>query len=216
MSELARNNDKQWFAENKERYVRYAKEPAVQFVIAMKEKLAGISSSYVADPRLNGGSFFRIYRDTRFSKNKQPYKENIGFQFRHIAGKDAHAPGYYVHIQPGDSFAGGGIWLPPTTIMNKIRDAMIRKTDEWIRIKQFIAESGSVSFMDGDRLKRSPQGYPANHPVVEDLKRKTVFAGRSFQDREVVSPAFIDEIENVFADLVPLMRFINDALDLSF
>ena len=188
----------------------------MEFIIAMEERLERISPSYVADPRVNGGSLFRIYRDTRFSKNKQPYKENIGFQFRHIAGKDAHAPGFYIHIQPGDSFAGGGIWLPPTGILNKIRDAMVRNTDEWLRIKRFIAGSGNVSFMDGDRLKRPPQGYPADHPVVDDLKRKTVFAGRSFEDREVVSPSFIDEVEDVFADLIPLMRFINDALDLSF
>ncbi len=182
----------------------------------MKEKLGGISQSYVADPRVNGGSLFRIYRDTRFSKNKLPFKENIGFQFRHIAGKDAHAPGYYVHIQPGDNFAGGGIWLPPTKVLNKVRDAMIRKGGEWREVKKFIASSGNVSIMEGDQLKRPPQGYPADHPLIEDLKCKTLFAGRSFTDRQVISPGFIDEVEGVFSDLVPLMRFINDALDLSF
>ncbi len=182
----------------------------------MKEKLAGISPSYIADPRTNGGSIFRIYRDTRFSKNKLPYKKNIGFQFRHIAGKDAHAPGYYVHIQPGDSFAGGGIWLPPTKVLNRIRDAMIRNTDEWLKIKQFIAESSDVSFIEGDRLKRPPQGYPSDHPIIEDLKCKTLFAGRSFTDKEVTSERFIDEVEAVLLDVVPLMRFINEAQDLSF
>jgi len=182
----------------------------------MKDKLSGISPSYIADPRVNGGSFFRIYRDTRFSKNKLPYKENIGFQFRHVAGKDAHAPGYYVHIQPASCFAGGGIWLPPTQILNSVRDAMIRKTDEWLKVKQFIAESGTVAFFKGARLKRPPHGYPADHPLIEDLKGKTIFAGRSFDDDEVSSPGFIDKVEDVFLDVVPLMRFINEALDLSF
>jgi len=211
LRDLAGHNNKQWFTANKERYVRYAKEPAIQFIISMKDRLAGISQSYIADPRVNGGSLFRIYRDTRFSRDKQPFKENIGFQFRHIAGKDAHAPGYYVHIQPGDNLAGGGIWMPPTAILNRIRDAMIRKTDEWLRVKNFIASSGNVAFMEGSRLKRPPQGYPPDHPLVEDLKVKTIFAGRSFSDREVVSPAFIDEVEGVFSDL-RLKAFVHIAI----
>ena len=216
LKDLAKNNNKQWFTENKERYVRYAKEPAVQFVIAMKDRLEGISPSYTADPRMNGGSIFRIYRDTRFSKDKRPMKENIGFQFRHVAGKDAHAPGFYVHIQPGETFAGGGVWLPPTPVLNRIRDKIVSKADEWQKIKQFIAESGNVSSIEGEKLKRPPKGYPADRPLIEDLKRKTIFAGRSFKDSEVTTSAFIDSVEEVFIDLAPLMRFINDALDLSF
>ena len=182
----------------------------------MKDKLAGISPSYTADPRTNGGSIFRIYRDTRFAKDKRPFKENIGFQFRHAAGKDAHAPGYYVHMQPGENFAGGGIWLPPTSILNRIRDTIAGKPEEWQNIKQFIAAGGNVSFIEGDRLKRPPKGYPADHFLIEDLKWKTIFAGRSFEDREVTSSQFIESVEEVFIDLVPLMRFINDALGLSF
>lgn len=190
--------------------------PSVQFIIAMKEKLEGISPSYIADPKTNGGSMFRIYRDTRFSKNKAPYKENIGFQFRHVAGKDAHAPGYYVHIQPGDTFAGGGVWLPPTPVLNRIRDAIVSKSDEWEKIKRFIDESGNISLIEGDKLRRPPKGYPADHPLIEDLKWKTIFAGRSFKKNEVTTSRFIDSVEEVFVDLVPLMRFINDALGLSF
>lgn len=159
---------------------------------------------------------FRIYRDTRFSKNKAPYKENIGFQFRHVAGKDAHAPGYYVHIQPGDTFAGGGVWLPPTPVLNRIRDAIVSKSDEWEKIKRFIDESGNISLIEGDKLRRPPKGYPADHPLIEDLKWKTIFAGRSFKKNEVTTSRFIDSVEEVFVDLVPLMRFINDALGLSF
>ena len=182
----------------------------------MKEKLAGVSPSYIADPRMNGGSIFRIYRDTRFSKDKRPLKENIGFQFRHVAGKDAHAPGFYVHIQPGENFAGGGVWLPPTPVLNRIRDAIAGRPDEWEKIKQFIAESGSVSSIEGEKLKRPPKGYPADHPLIEDLKRKTIFAGCSFEDAEVTAPDFVERVGEVFIDLAPLMRFINDALDLSF
>jgi uncharacterized protein (TIGR02453 family) len=159
---------------------------------------------------------FRIYRDTRFSKDKSPYKENIGCQFRHTAGKDAHAPGFYVHLQPGDNFAGGGIWLPPTPILNKIRDAIDKKQDEWMGVKRFIEKSEYASYYPGESLKRPPSGFPADHPLIDDLKQKTFFAGRAFTNKEVTSSKFIDLVEKTFHDLGPLMRFINEALGLSF
>jgi uncharacterized protein (TIGR02453 family) len=109
LSDLARNNNREWFEANKERYVQYAKEPALAFIAEMKGRLEEISQSYVADTRPNGGSMFRIYRDTRFSKDKTPYKVNIGCQFRHSAGRDAHAPGFYIHLQPDENFAGDKI-----------------------------------------------------------------------------------------------------------
>ncbi len=216
LKELSAHNDRDWFNENKDRYVRYAKEPTIAFIIAMKDRIEGISPSYVADPRTNGGSMFRIYRDTRFAKDKRPYKENIGCQFRHTAGKDAHAPGFYFHIQPDDNFAGGGIWSPPAPVLNKIRDAIDKKQDEWQAVKTFMEKSDYVSYQPGEGLKRPPQGYSADHPFVDDLKQKTFFAGRPFTDLEVTSPGFIDLVENTFQDLSPFMRFINEALGLSF
>ncbi|MBT3271555.1 MAG: DUF2461 domain-containing protein [Spirochaetales bacterium] len=216
LKKLAANNDREWFNAHKDEYVRYAKEPTVQFIVAMKDRLANVSSSYIADPRGNGGSMFRIYRDTRFSKDKKPYKENIGCHFRHVAGKDAHAPGFYVHLEPGGSMAGGGIWLPPTPVLNKIRDAIDQKQDEWLKVKGFIEQSDNIEVLDGQRLKRPPQGFAANHPLIEDLKMKTFFSGRHFKDSEVASAEFIDMVEKTFQDMVPLMRFINEALGLSF
>jgi len=216
LKELSENNDKTWFNANKERYVRYAKEPTIAFIIAMKERLEKVSPSYLAVPKGNGGSMFRIYRDTRFSKDKRPYKENIGCQFRHVAGKDAHAPGFYIHLQPKECFAGGGIWLPPTPVLCKIRTAIDGKQDEWKQIKKFIGKSETVSYYPGESLKRPPQGFSADHPLIDDLKQKTFFAGRSFTNKEVASPEFIDMVEAAFHDLSPLMRFINEALDLSF
>jgi uncharacterized protein (TIGR02453 family) len=216
LEDLSTHNDRDWFNENKDRYVRYAKEPTIGFILAMKDRLEGISPSYVADPRSNGGSMFRIYRDTRFGKDKRPYKENIGCQFRHVAGKDAHAPGFYCHIQPGDNFSGGGIWRPPTPVLNKIRDAIDRKQDEWSAVKTFMQDSAYVSYQPAESLKRPPQGFAADHPFIDDLKQKTFFAGRPFADSEVTSADFLDLVDKTFQDLAPLMRFINDALGLSF
>jgi uncharacterized protein (TIGR02453 family) len=216
LTELGRNNNRDWFTANKERYVRYAKEPTLAFVGAMKDRLESISPSYIADTRANGGSMFRIYRDTRFARDKTPYKTNVGCHFRHSAGKDAHAPGFYVHLQPGESFGGGGIWTPPPPVLGKIRDAIDRNQDEWVRIKGYIGKGSYVAFNDAERYKRPPQGYAADHPLIEDLKLKSFYAGRSFTDDEVTSSGFIDLIAETYEDLAPFMRFINEALGLSF
>ena len=216
LKDLSANNDRNWFNANKDRYVRYAKEPTVAFIVAMKDRLEGISQSYLADTRTNGGSMFRIYRDTRFAKDKRPYKVNIGCQFRHVAGKDAHAPGFYVHLQPGGSSVGGGIWLPPTPVIGKIRDAIDKNQDEWVAVKKFLDKSEYVSYYPNEGLKRPPRGFEADHPLIDDLKQKTFFAGRNLKNGEVASPDFIDIVDNVFQDLVPMMRFINEALGLSF
>jgi uncharacterized protein (TIGR02453 family) len=216
LTELGANNNREWFEANKDRYLQYAKEPTIGFVVAMKDGLANISPSYIADPRSNGGSMFRIYRDTRFSPDKRPYKENVGCQFRHSAGKDAHAPGFYVHLQPGACFAGGGIWKPPTPVLARIRTHIDARREEWMRIKTYLAEDGELSEIQGDRSKRPPRGFSADHPLVEDLKLKWIFVRSSFSDGEVTSPRFIEQVESVFERLTPFMRFINEALGLSF
>lgn len=215
LQELKTHNTREWFEENKDRYELYVKEPGLAFIRIMKERLEDISSSYLAVAKANGGSMFRIYRDIRFSKDKRPYKENIGFQFRHVAGKDAHAPGFYIHIEPDNNMAGGGIWQPPASIATKIRDAIIDNPDEWKAVKKYMEDS-RVSFSYGEALKRAPRGYDPDHPLIEDLKQKTFFAGRSFTDTEVISKQFPDLVDSTFSDLVPFMRFISEALELSF
>ncbi len=215
LRELAEHNSRTWFNDNKDRYVKLAKEPTLQFITAMGGRLEKISSSYIADPRANGGSMFRIYRDTRFSKDKSPYKENIGCQFRHSAGKDVHAPGYYIHIQPGGSFAGGGIWRPPTPVLSKVRDAIVRKPEEWTALKKYLTQSVNVSEIQGERLKNPPRGYDPDHSHGEDLKLKSFYVGRDFADDEVTSPSFIDSIDRLFHDILPFMTFLTQALSLS-
>ena len=106
LRELGANNERPWFEENKARYRAEVRDPMLDFIQAFAEPLAEISPHFRADPRANGGSLFRIYRDTRFSKDKTPYKTNVGAHFRHEAGKDAHAPGFYLHLEPGMCFAG--------------------------------------------------------------------------------------------------------------
>ena len=123
LEELADNNNRPWFQENKQRYERDVLEPCQAFIRAFEARLKKISKFFVASDRRVGGSLMRIYRDTRFSKDKTPYKTNLGIQFRHSLGKDVHAPGYYVHIEPGDAFIGIGMWMPPTAALSMIRES---------------------------------------------------------------------------------------------
>src|SRR5918996_4016229 len=124
LRDLKQNNDRDWFKANKPRYEKAVLEPALQFIVDFEPHLLAISPHFVADPRPSGGSLFRIHRDTRFSKDKSPYKPYTGIQFRHELGKDAHAPGFYLHLEPGGVFAGAGIWHPDQPTLVRIREAI--------------------------------------------------------------------------------------------
>ena len=124
LSDLRANNNREWFAANRDRYEEQLLEPALAFIDSFASRLKKISPHFRADARPSGGSLFRIHRDTRFSKDKTPYKTNLGIHFRHERAKDAHAPGYYLHIGPGEVFAGGGIWRPATGAATSIREAI--------------------------------------------------------------------------------------------
>jgi uncharacterized protein (TIGR02453 family) len=123
LRELATHNDKDWFQTNKHRYEADARRPVLRFVEEFATQLRTISRHFEADPRPVGGSMFRIHRDTRFSKDKSPYKTNVGAHFPHrTAGKDVHAPGFYLHLEPGGSTGGGGLWHPDGPALKKVRD----------------------------------------------------------------------------------------------
>lgn len=213
LKDLSKHNNKQWFEENKERYRISVVEPVKAFIVAMGEILPEISMNFVADPKTNGGSMFRIYRDVRFSKDKRPYKENVGCQFRHIAGKTAHAPGYYVHIEPEAIFAGGGIWMPPNPVLYQIRKRMVEHPDEWITVRKCTETFGGIS---GDRLKRVPREFSPDWLHAEDLKLKSMFIKRDFGIRQLTQPQILDQIAATFADSAPLLQFITKALGLPF
>src|SRR5262245_48947572 len=129
LEDLGANNNREWFTANKQRYEEQLLEPALAFIGAFGQRLEKISPHFSADARPSGGSLFRIYRDTRFSKDKRPYKTNLGLHFRHERAKDAHAPGYYLHIGPDEVFAGGGIWHPGADVATRIREAIVADSE---------------------------------------------------------------------------------------
>src|SRR5271154_706606 len=132
--ELKENNERAWFEANKQRFRDSVQAPMSAFIAAMAPRLRKISKHFTADPRPNGGSMFRIYRDVRFSKDKRPYKEHAACHFRHALGKDAHAPGFYMHFGPDEVFFGGGLWVPPPEALAKIREAISGKSATWKKI----------------------------------------------------------------------------------
>jgi uncharacterized protein (TIGR02453 family) len=214
LADLRANNDREWFTANKHRYEAHVLEPALAFVDAFAPRLERISPHFRADARPSGGSLFRIYRDTRFSKDKTPYKTNVGIHFRHERAKDAHAPGYYLHIGPGEVFAGGGIWHPPTEAATRIREAIVAEPEQW----RGATRGGSAKRfkLGGDALKRVPRWADPEHPLADDLKRKDFFASTRLTDDVVIAPGFVDEYARVCRATSPLMRFLCDALDVPF
>jgi len=216
LRELRNNNNRDWFAENKPIYREDVVRPVQDFIVAMAPRLHKISSRYIADSRGNGGSMFRIYRDTRFSKNKLPYKTNVGCQFRHEAGRDAHAPGFYVHLEPDQVFFGGGVWMPPGPVLLKIRERMVSHPDEWMEViknKSFKKRFGEVK---GDRLKRPPRGFDKDLPLIEDMKLKSFFVMQQVDESFSLDAKFINEVERAFKATAPLMQFLTRSLELPF
>ena len=130
LSELKTHNDRAWFNKNKDRFEQDIKEPFLDFISDAGPQLRKISRSIVADPRPVGGSLFRIYRDVRFSKDKSPYKTHAAAHFQ-SGGKGVHGPGYYLHLEPGECFIGGGMWMPEPKVLDEIRNRIVDKPAEW-------------------------------------------------------------------------------------
>lgn len=208
LKELDANNNRDWFEANKPRFRRSVQEPLVAFVDAMAPRLKKLSKYFVADPRLNGGSIFRIYKDVRFSKDKAPYKTHGGVQFRHARGKGAHAPGFYIHIGPKDMFFGGGIWLPPSDVLLAIRSAIRDDGAAWRKATNGAAFKKSFIGVRGDQLTRPPRGFDADDPNIEDIKRKSFFAMRQGTEKLARSADFPDAVAEAMRDGAPLMKFL--------
>jgi uncharacterized protein (TIGR02453 family) len=190
-------------------------EPALEFIAAFAPRLERISPHFQADARPSGGSLFRIYRDTRFSKDKSPYKTNLGIHFRHERAKDAHAPGFYLHIGPGEVFAGGGIWHPDTTAATRIREAIVADPDRWRRVTRTGAFAKRLE-LGGDSLKRVSTWADGEHRFADDLRRKDFFGSTRLSEDDVTAPGFDDEYAKVCRAAAPLMQFLCDALDVPY
>ena len=208
---LAAHNDRAWFNANKQRYIDEVRDPLLELVADFAPRLAKISKNMVADPRPVGGSLFRIYRDTRFSRDKQPYKTHAGMSFRHVDGRDVHGPVFYLHLEPGSVFMAAGLWHPQADSLKKIRDAIVERPDRWKRV---LASRGVDLDAGSNRLKRPPRGYDPEHPFVEDLKRKSFTASTAFSQKQALAPDFPARFAKACQQKTPLMKFLTNAVGL--
>lgn len=215
LQELSHNNNREWFNSNKERYEELVRTPALNFISTMEPAIHRISPYIDSSARKVGGALMRVHRDTRFGKDKTPYKTNIGIQFRHVRGKDVHAPGFYLHIEPGDVFLGAGIWRPDSLHLKAIRLLIDEHPAEWKALKKKVLGKGDFRF-SGESLKKAPKGFSPDHPDIEDLNRKDFIAIQNLPPTSVHDRQFHKLMAKQLRTTTPLMKFLCDANDLMF
>ena len=210
LRELKANNEREWFNANKARYEEELKEPALAFIEDIGYRLPAVAPHLVADKR----SLFRIYRDTRFAKDKTPYKTHVGIYFRHARAADADTAGLYLHLEPQNVFLGAGIWHPGSPALKRIRDALVARPTAWREALDAVAPTWTLA--DGESLKRPPAGYAADHPLIGDIKRKNVAVLSPLTQRAATGRGFLDECEERMRRARPFMAFICDALGVEY
>ncbi len=210
LSELAENNNREWFLRNKARYEQRVRDPILRFISDFGPRLEKISPHLVADPRPSGGSLFRIHRDTRFSRDKSPYKTHLGAHFFHESAKKAPSvPGFYLHVSPGESFAAAGIWHPDSQALAKVRDAIAKGSPEWKALRR------TKLPIEGGSLKRPPRGYASDHPFIDDLKRTDFVTSVHLSDDDLYRPGFVNDFTASCRKMAaPLVAFVTHSLGL--
>lgn len=207
---LKRNNNRPWFDEHKQEYEDLVRAPMQSLVASLRPHFERFAEEYELNPKR---AIFRIYRDTRFSKDKTPYKTHIAAHFvLRGAPKGFLGSGYYVHVEPGEAYAGAGIYMPESDQLKKIRAAIDRNSAAFgtiIRAQAFVKKFGRL---DGSRLQRMPKGYSDDHPMGEWLKLKQFFTGVSMPETKAHRSSFVRDVAAVCEAATPLVRFLNEAL----
>lgn len=200
LRELAKNNEKEWFDRNRDRYENVIKEPMKRFIAEAQERFVKFAPQFQ-------GSLMRIHRDIRFSKDKSPYKTNVGLHFRHRAGKDVHAPGFYLHLAPGEVFIGTGLWHPDPPTLARLRDAIVKRPADWKKAR-------GKHTLAGDSYARPPRGVDPEHPFVEDLKRKDFITSFELDEKQACSGTFLKLFVEECRKAAPFNQFLTRAVGL--
>ena len=202
LKDLEKNNNREWFQSNKDKY-----ENTLQNI---KDVSAEVKEKLSKKDLIEDAKVFRIYRDVRFSKDKAPYKNNLGVHFTRATKK--LRGGYYLHIQPGESFAGGGFWAPSPEDLKRIRDEFAFDTKTIRKItsgKTFVKYFGTLG---GDELKTAPSGYDRNHPGIDLIRKKQFVVMRKFTDKEVTDKNFVKEVVATFEAMRPFFDYMSEVL----
>ena len=215
LRKLSKNNNRDWFNEHKSDYERQVRDPAVELITQLQKPLAKSAPMLHVVAKAHNGSLMRIYRDTRFSKNKQPYKTNVGISLRHQAGKDVHAPGVYIHFDAKECFVGAGCWRPEGGVLAAIRESIDRDGGAWKRTRDNKAFREHFELV-GESLKTAPRDYPKDHPLIDDLRRKDFIAVAPLTEAEVTGNDIVSTIMDRVRKAKPLMKFLCDAIDVPY
>jgi uncharacterized protein (TIGR02453 family) len=212
LKDLKLNNHKGWFDANRKVY-EVAKADYLQLVShVLKGLVANDESLALLQPK---GCTFRINRDVRFSKNKDPYKTNLGAGFSK-GGKKMMLAGYYFHCEPGASFIAGGMWMPMAPELKKVRQEIDYCLDEFKEIvtnKAFVKTFGGLEYGEDVLLKRAPKGYEEDNPAINYLKLKSFIVSTPISDADLTSPKLVQQIVDACAQIQPLVYFINRGIE---
>ncbi len=209
LQELAKNNTKEWFDANKPMYINSRES----MVVLVNQVIQGVSEfdSSISDQQAKK-CLFRIYRDVRFSKNKSPYKTNMGAVIV-SGGRKTGKAGYYIHIEPGASFLGGGVYLPESKILKSIREEVMYGIDEFNNIINDVEFRSFFGDIYGERLKRPPRGFPVDFKDIELLKLKSFALIHPLSDEQILQEEFVDNAHVVFRKMLSFNKFINRAFE---
>ena len=213
---LARHNDKTWFAAHKAEYEEHVRQPFLRLIADLQPALAQVSTHFQADPRGVGGSLFRIYRDARFSNDKSPYKSWQGARLFHERRRQVAAPSFYLHLQPGASFIGAGLWHPEAETQRKVRQFIFDNPSSWQRAAHASALRRKFDFDQSEKLVRPPRGYPAEFDYIDDLKHRNWVMWRSLDDATMTGSRLRQTVASYLATLGPFVDYLCAALDLEF
>lgn len=206
---LKRNNNRPWFQAHKDRYEEIVRFPMQCLIASLAEPLRDTAPEMEFNPRK---SIFRIYRDVRFSNNKAPYKTNIAASFNMRGRKGpTETPALYLGIEPGEIYAGGGLYMPTGPQLKGIRASIAGNPGEWLAVVEnprFVKTFGGI---DGEKLSRAPLGYPVDHPMIEHLKHKQFYTGVVLEESACESPKFLATVVRVFTEIMPLIRWLAKA-----
>lgn len=216
LRDLARHNDREWFNTHKNRYETHVREPFRRLLLDLQPALTEISPHYRADAKTVGGSLFRIHRDTRFSNNKAPYKTWQGARLFHERSRNVEAPGYYIHLQPGNCFVAAGLWHPSPDSLRRIRHFILDNPAGWARAAHDGKFRRRYKLDDDEMLTRMPRGFPPEFEHADDLRRKNFVALRNIDDATMTGSRLRNVLEKDLAGLAPLLDYLCAALDLEF
>jgi uncharacterized protein (TIGR02453 family) len=208
LKNLKKHNNREWFAAHKGEFEEYVKLPMQSLIQALRGPLKAVAPEVLVDPKKN---IFRIYRDTRFSKDKTPYKTHVSAIFP-IPGKWNESAALYLHVEPGEVFLAGGVYMPDGQQLKLIRGAIAAKPKEWLAIVEEPTFKKKFKPLRGEKLARNPLGFARDHAMIGWLVYKQFYVASVWKESACYAPNFAEKAAAEFREMMPLVRFLNAAM----